>query len=109
MGDSREKDNLNTVDSPNIDFKHIIILNVIILVKDNMMYIVLRNASLYFNVIGKYNVLYLIQTLNQISLWRIQFTDWNENKKENLRFMLYFKKFLVDWILANIQDDMRRT
>ena len=30
------------------------------------MYIVLLNASLYFNVIGKYNVLYLIQSLNQI-------------------------------------------
>ena len=66
MDDTREKDNLNTVDSPNIEFKHIIILNVIILVKDNIMYIVLLNASLYFNVIGKYNVLYLIQSLNQI-------------------------------------------
>ena len=62
-------------------FKHIIILNVIILVKDNILYIVLLNASLYFNI-GKYNVLYVIQTLNQISLWRIQFTDWNENKKD---------------------------
>ena len=57
---------INTVDSPNIEFKHIIILNVIILVKNNIMYIVLLNASLYFNVIGKYNVLYLIQSLNQI-------------------------------------------
>ena len=66
MDDTREKDNLNTVVSPNIEFKHIIILNVIILVKDNIMYIVLLNASLYFNVIGKYNVLYLIQSLNQI-------------------------------------------
>ena len=66
LGDTREKDNLNTVDSPNIEFKHIIILNVIILVKDNILYIVLLNASLYFNVIGKYNVLYLIQSLNQI-------------------------------------------
>ena len=66
MDDTREKDNLNTVDSSNIEFKHIIILNVIILVKDNIMYIVLLNASLYFNVIGKYNVLYLIQSLNQI-------------------------------------------
>ena len=66
LDDTREKYNLNTVDSPNIEFKHIIILNVIILVKDNIMYIVLLNASLYFNVIGKYNVLYLIQSLNQI-------------------------------------------
>ena len=57
---------INTVDSPNIEFKHIIILNVIILVKDNIMYVVLLNASLYFNVIEKYNVLYLIQSLNQI-------------------------------------------
>ena len=71
------------MDSPNIEFKHIIIINVIILVKDNSLYIVLLNASLYY-YIGKYNVLYLIQTLNQISLWRLQFTDWNENKIENL-------------------------
>ena len=66
LDDTREKYNLNIVDSPNIEFKHIIILNVIILVKDNILYIVLLNASLYFNVIGKYNVLYLIQSLNQI-------------------------------------------
>ena len=96
MDDTREKDNLNTVDSPNIEFKHIIILNVIILVKDNIIYIVLLNASLYFNVIGKYNVLYLIQSLNQIEC--DEYSLWIEmkTKKENLRFRLYFKKFLVD-------------
>ena len=65
MDDTRQKDNLNTLDSP-IEFKHIIILNLIILVKDNMIYIVLLNASMYVNLIGKYNVLYLIQSLNQI-------------------------------------------
>ena len=96
MDDTREKDNLNTVDSPNIEFKHIIILNVIILVKDNIIYIVLLNASLYFNVIGKYNVLYLIQSLNQIECDEYNLRIEMKTKMENLRFTLYFKKFLLD-------------
>ena len=96
MDDTRQKDNFNTLDSPNIEFKHIIILNLIILVKDNIIYIVLLNASMYLNLIGKYNVLYLIQSLNQIE--RDDYSLWIEmkTKKENLRFTLYFKKLLVD-------------
>ena len=51
---------------------------------------------MYFNLIGKYNVLYLIQSLHQIE--RDDYSLWIEMKakKENLRFRLYFKKFLVD-------------
>ena len=86
MDDTREKDNLNIVDSPNIEFKHIIILNVIILVKNNIMYIVLLNASLYFNVIGKYNVLYLIQSLNQIE--RDDYSLWIEMKTKKRKLKI---------------------
>ena len=86
MDDTRQKDNFNTLDSPNIEFKHIIILNVIILVKDNIMYIVLLNASLYFNVIGKYNVLYLIQSLNQIE--RDDYSLWIEMKTKKRKLKI---------------------
>ena len=85
MDDTREKDNLNTVDSPNIEFKHIIILNLIILVKDNIIYIVLLNASLNFNVIGKYNVLYLIQSLNQIECDEYSLRIEMNTKKRKLK------------------------
>lgn len=83
----------NTLDSP-IEFEYIIILNVIILVKDNIICIVLINASLYLNWIKKPNVLYINQSLTQIEN-RLKFTDWDENnkrKKENLRFRLFKKK-----------------
>ena len=96
MDDTRQKDNFNTLDSPNIEFKHIIILNLIILVKDNIIYIVLLNASMYFNLIGKYNVLYLIQSLHQIERDDYSLQIEMKTKRENLRFRLYFKKFLVD-------------
>ena len=60
---------------------------------------------MYLNLIGKPNVLYLNQSLIQIEN-KLKFTDWNENKKENLRFRLFKKKILCR-ILANIQDEMR--
>lgn len=97
------------MDSP-IEFEYIIILNVIILVKDNIICIVLINASLYLNWIKKPNVLYINQSLTQIEN-RLKFTDWDENnkrKKENLRFRLFKKKKKnLSRILANIQDEMR--
>ena len=86
LDDTREKYNLNTVDSPNIEFKHIIILNLIILVKDNIIYIVLLNASMYLNLIGKYNVLYLIQSLNQIE--RDDYSLWIEMKTKKRKLKI---------------------
>ena len=86
MDDTRQKDNFNTLDSPNIEFKHIIILNLIILVKDNIIYIVLLNASMYLNLIGKYNVLYLIQSLNQIE--RDDYSLWIEMKTKKRKLKI---------------------
>ena len=74
------------MDSPNIEFKHIIILNLIILVKDNIIYIVLLNASMYLNLIGKYNVLYLIQSLNQIE--RDDYSLWIEMKTKKRKLKI---------------------
>ena len=86
MDDTRQKDNFNTLDSPNIEFKHIIILNLIILVKDNIIYIVLLKASMYLNLIGKYNVLYLIQSLNQIE--RDDYSLWIEMKTKKRKLKI---------------------
>ena len=112
LDDTRQKDNLNIVSWVQyIGFSHWIEIHNYIefncfCKRYHYLYCVLVNASMYLNLIGKPNVLYLNQSLIQIEN-KLKFTDWNENKKENLRFRLFKKKNSLSYISQHSRWDER--